>query len=93
MDIREFFELPEEVREDMFKLHRKQKEIRATRESINEERKQLDTREINNQIRCEHTFAESKYEAFEDEYGRFTGDGEYRHYCPDCGKRWTTKKP
>lgn len=88
MDVREFFKLPEDQRDLLANLHRKQKGIRRNRELILDERKQLDTREINNQLQCEHPFAEFKYKAHENEYGNMTGGGVYYYHCEDCGKRW-----
>jgi hypothetical protein len=41
---------------------------------------------------CEHPFATKEYRAFENEFGNFTGGGEYRHHCDDCGFRWSEEK-
>jgi len=92
MDVRDFFNLPEDQRDLLVNLHRKQKTIRHTRANIMEERQRLVTREFNNQNECEHPFAEKTYRARENEFGNLTGGGEYHHYCEDCGKRWTTEK-
>lgn len=89
MNVKDFFDLPEDQRDILVNLHRKQKLIRSSRESILEDRKRLDTRELNNQRECEHPFAESTYKAHENEFGNLTGGGTHHWYCEDCGKRWT----
>ena len=92
MNIKDFFDLPEAQRDLLVQMHRKQKEIRQTKENIDNERRKLQTREINNQMECEHPFSESTYKAHENEFGNYTGGGEYRHRCDDCGKNWSTEK-
>jgi len=92
MNVRDFFDLPEEQRDMLVSLHRKQKLIRSSRDNIMEERAKLATRELNNQRECEHPFAESKYTAHENEFGNLIGSGTRYHWCDDCGKRWTTDR-
>ena len=86
MDVRDFFNLPEDQRDLLVNLHRKQKQIRHTHTSILEERQRLVTREFNNQQECEHPFAEATYT------GHGAGGGIYHYHCQDCGKRWTATK-
>lgn len=92
MNIKEFLDLPEDVREHLFWLHNKQKRIRKERDDIALERKKLDIRSMNNQTECEHPYADKRYEAHENEFGNYTGGGEYRYSCDDCGKIWREKK-
>lgn len=92
MNIKDFFDLPEEQRQLLIDLHTKQKDIRSVKERIDIERLKLATREVNNQMSCEHPFAESTYKAYETEFGNYTGGGEYRHHCDDCGMKWSTEK-
>jgi hypothetical protein len=92
MDIKDFFDLPEAQRDLLVELHRTQKMVRHTKEGIFEERRRLETRELNNQNECQHPFADSKYTAHENEFGNLTGGGTYYYHCEDCGKRWTTDK-
>ena len=92
MNIREFFDLPEDERQVLIDLHNKQKSIRNTRESIDIERRKLTTREANNQTDCDHPFAEKTYKADENEFGNLTGSGRYFYHCEDCGFRWSEKK-
>jgi hypothetical protein len=92
MNVRDFFDLPEEQRDMLVSLHRKQKLIRNSRDNIATERMQLATRELNNQRECEHPFSESTYKANENEFGNLMGSGTYHWYCEDCGKRWTTDR-
>jgi hypothetical protein len=89
MNIKEFFDLPEDQRELLTQLHNKQKKIRADREFIDNERRKLATRELNLQMECEHPFATKVYKAYENEFGNLEGGGEYRYHCEDCGQRWS----
>ncbi len=89
MNIRDFFDLPEEQRQILINLHNKQKMVRHEREQIDIEQRKLKTRELNNQLQCEHPFAEESYKANENEFGNLTGGGEYRYHCDDCGNRWS----
>lgn len=90
MDIREFFDLPIEQRDELFRIHNKQKEIQSRAQSIKLQRDSLSKMETALQEECEHTFAAFSSRIIEDEYGRRTGDSERTHYCPDCDLRWTT---
>lgn len=45
MDIREFFDLPIAQRDELFRVHEKQKSIRAKAEYIKKERHSLDIQE------------------------------------------------
>lgn len=92
MNIQEFFDLPEEQRELLTEMHRKQKEIRSQRLYIETERRKLDTRETNLQMNCEHPFQSKIYKADTDEYGILTGSGTYHFHCPDCDRRWQEHK-
>lgn len=92
MNIKDFFDLPEDHRQILIDLHHSQKMVRMERENIDIERRKLATRELNLQTKCEHPFATEEYRAFENEFGNLTGGGEYRHHCEDCGFRWTTNK-
>ena len=87
MNIREFFDLPEEERQVLIDLHNKQKSIRNTRESIDIERRKLTTREFNNQTECQHPFTSKVFQTF----GASDG-GEYRYRCDDCGFIWYEKE-
>jgi hypothetical protein len=88
MYIREFFDLPIDQREELFKIHIKQKDIRNKAEYIKKERHSLNVQEATLQEACEHPFAKSTTRVVEDEYGRRTGTSESQHYCPDCDKKW-----
>lgn len=90
MDIREFFELPEDVRDEIIRVHNKQSVIRDRARMIKLDRDILNKKEAALQQECEHTFAASTNRVIEDEYGRRTGASENQHYCPDCDLRWTT---
>ena len=90
MDIREFFNLPVEERDELFRVHEKQKSIRARAEYIKKERHSLDKQEAAMQEECEHTFAVTRSKVIEDEYGSRTGVTERTNYCPDCDLRWVT---
>ena len=92
MDIKQFFDLPEEQRQLIIDLHNKQKKIRYTREQIVDEFNKLKTREANNQISCDHPFAVKEYKAHENEFGNLTGGGQYYCHCDDCGFRWVEDK-
>jgi len=92
MNIKEFLDLPEETRDYLLKLDVKRKQIRKTAESIATDRFKLNNRELNNQMQCEHWFADKTYKAHENEFGNYTGGGEYRYHCEDCGKRWSEEK-
>lgn len=90
MDIREFFELTTEQRDELFRVHEKQKSIRNTARMIKLDRDILNKKEAAMQQECEHFFAVVKSRVIEDEYGRRTGASEHEHYCPDCDLRWFT---
>lgn len=92
MNIKDFFDLPEDQRQLLIDLHTKQKGVRFKKEQIDIERRKLSTRELNNQMSCEHPFATKEYKAFENEFGNLMGSGEYRYHCEDCGKRWSEQK-
>jgi transposase-like protein len=92
MNVRDFFDLPDDQREMLIEIHRKQKFVRHEREQIDIERRKLATRELNNQTSCEHPFATKEYKAHENEFGNLTGGGEYRYHCEDCGFRWSENK-
>lgn len=92
MDIREFLDLPFEKRQEMVQMHEKQRKIRETTNNIKEQRRKLDIQEMNTQMICDHFFAIKRYEAFENEFGNYTGGGEYHCYCPDCDRRWREPK-
>lgn len=92
MNIKDFFDLPEDQRELLVEMHRQQKLIRKTRELIDVERRKLSTRELNNQMECKHPFVDKKYRAFENEFGNLTGGGRYHCHCDDCGAMWDELK-
>jgi hypothetical protein len=92
MDIKDFLDLPEEIRNHLLWIETQRRDIRKTVEVITKERKELDYKEMNNQIRCEHWFADKTYKAHENEFGNFTGGGVYHYHCEDCGKRWSEEK-
>ena len=92
MNIKDFFDLPEDQRQFIIDLHNKQKMIRMERESIDNERRRLTTSEFNLQTKCQHPFANEEYKAYENEFGNLTGGGEYHHHCKDCDYRWSTNK-
>ena len=92
MNIKDFFDLPEDQRQLLIDLHTKQKGVRFEKEQIDISRRKLTTRELNNQMLCEHPFATKEYKAFENEFGNLTGGGEYRCHCEDCGFRWSDQK-
>ena len=92
MNIKDFFDLPEDQRQLLIDLHTKQKGVRFKKEQIDIERRKLSTRELKNQMSCEHPFATKEYKAYENEFGNYTGGGEHRYHCEDCGKRWSEQK-
>lgn len=92
MNVKDFFDLPEDQRELLVSMHRKQKHVRSQREHIDIERRKLATMEFNNQTECQHPFASKKYRANENEFGNLTGGGVYSYYCEDCGFRWQEDK-
>ena len=92
MNIKDFFDLPENQRQLLIDLHDKQKSIRFQREMIDNSRRSLNTKEINLQMECEHPFATKEYKAYKNEFGNLTGGGEYQHHCKDCDYRWSTNK-
>ncbi|NBP01229.1 MAG: hypothetical protein EBU90_14030 [Proteobacteria bacterium] len=92
MDIRDFLHLSENEREYLISIHNKSKRIRNDAETIKREEEKLRMRRLNLQLECEHPYKRTKYEAFENEFGNFTGGGEYVHYCPDCDRRWTSQR-
>lgn len=92
MDINQFFELPEDEREALIDAHLHRQYVISVRDGIANERRKLDTRELNNQMNCNHLSATSRYVANENEFGNLTGGGTHHHFCPDCLNRWTTDK-
>lgn len=92
MDIKEFFDLPNDQKELLVSMYQKQRMIRNTRIAIEAELKRLETRRINNQMECDHPFATKKYQAHENEFGNLTGGGYYRYHCEDCDARWQEDK-
>lgn len=92
MDIDDFLNLDDDVRETLIEAHRLRNYIISTRDTIKAERAKLDTREINLQMQCEHPKATSRYVANENEFGNLTGGGTRHHHCTDCGFRWETDK-
>ena len=92
MNIKDFFDLPEDQRQLLIDLHTKQKSVRFEKEQIDISRRKLETREINLRMSCEHPFATREYKAYENEFGNLTGGGEYRYHCDDCGNRWSENK-
>ena len=92
MNIKDFLDLPEDQREYIIEIHNKQKEIRKTRQDIEFMRNKLNTREFNNQLECTHPDVQKTYKAHENEFGNFTGGGEYECFCEDCGKIWREYK-
>ena len=92
INIDEWFELPEEHRDFFVKLHNKQKQIRLDKERIDIELRKLATRKINLQMECEHPFTTKEYKAHENEFGNYTGGGQYYCHCEDCDRRWSEEK-
>ena len=92
MDIKDFFDLPEDARLILVRMEHTRKLVIETRNSIAVERQKLNTRELNNQLRCEHIYCQKTYKAHENEFGNYTGGGVYHYHCDDCGKRWTEEK-
>ena len=89
MNVTEFLELDEDLRNRLINMHRTQKRIREALADIKEERKRLHTHELNLQLECIHPSAEEKHLCREDDYGRRMSGTEYIAYkCPDCGKSW-----
>lgn len=89
MNVEDFLNLPEETREYLTAVHRKRNDIKRTRETIEDERRKLDVRDLNNQTRCDHPLKHTRYVANENEFGNLTGGGTNHYYCPDCGFRWS----
>lgn len=90
MNINEFLELDESVRNELIQSHRTQKRIRDALKDINEERQRLYTHELNLQMECTHPSVISKHLCDEDDYGRRIPNTAYTdNRCPDCGKSWT----
>ena len=92
MDIKDFYKLSEEERKEIVRVERTQSMVRITRDQIARGRLELEQEEKNNQERCSHPAATSTYKANENEFGNLTGGGEYRWFCSDCNKRWTSNK-
>jgi hypothetical protein len=92
MNIDDFLNLDEDVRETLIEAHRLRNYIISSRDAIKAERAKLDTREFNLQMQCNHPMATSRYVAHENEFGNLTGGGTRNHYCPDCGSRWETNE-
>ena len=93
MNIQEFFDLPENVRDELLRQHQKRKKIRASYEDILREEQKLNIRKTNLQNECEHPHKTHKYVAHENEYGNYTGGGTYYYKCPDCGLNWHSDIP
>ena len=89
MNTEEFLNLPEKERDYIIAIHNKQKKVRMARDQIKEERAQMETRELNNQMYCDHPARKERYVAHENEFGNLTGGGIYHYYCEDCGHRWS----
>jgi hypothetical protein len=92
MYVTDYLKLTEEEKQAIVAAITKQKQVRHARDEIAGERQKLKTREINNQLRCDHPMATSQYVANENEFGNLTGGGTYYHTCPDCGMTWSTNK-
>ena len=90
MNLEDFLKLDESDKAVIIETYTNQKRIRNTRDEIQRERKKLSTRELNNQLECDHTDKQTKYHPHENEFGNLTGGGMYYHFCPDCNFRWGT---
>ena len=89
MDLKEFLDLPQEVREELVRIHNKQSYIRTEREGIMLAEKKLEIRKINLQNECEHPNVTKTAKA---DTGNFCPQDDsywYEFRCPDCGKFWT----
>jgi hypothetical protein len=89
MTIDDFLNLPDEDKALFIDAFNKQKHIRNTRDGIAAERQKLATRELNNQLSCDHPNRKSTYVANENEFGNLTGGGTTYYHCPDCNSRWS----
>ncbi len=91
MNIQEFMDLPENIREELTRRHEKVKYIRKAMDRIKCDERALRTRKLNLQLECEHPYKITKYQAHENEFGNYIGGGEYTHKCPDCESYWTSQ--
>lgn len=91
MNIKEFMDLPENIREELTRRHEKVKRVRKEIDHIKRDERALRTRKLNLQLECEHPYKITNYQAYENEFGNFTGGGEYTHKCPDCEMYWTNQ--
>lgn len=88
----DYLKLSETEQQAIVNVIQKQRLIRKRRDEIAEARQSLSTRNINNQLECDHPLAKSRYVANENEFGNLTGGGTYYHTCPDCDAYWSTDK-
>ena len=88
MDIKEFLDLPESVKEEIVRIHNTQKQIREERERIELEEKKIQTRKLNLQTGCEHPSAIKIPKADTGNWCKADDSYWYECSCPDCGRRW-----
>lgn len=89
MDVNQFFELSEEEREALVQMHQNRKIIRSSYQAIRDEQKQLDTRMLNNQMRCEHPAVIKHHQSDTGNWSKADDMYWTDFECPDCGKRWS----
>lgn len=89
MDIKEFLDLSEIEREELIRVHDKQKRIRAEREDIMLAEKKLEIRKINMQNECEHPNVTKTAKADTGNWCPQDDSYWYEFRCPDCSKFWT----
>ena len=83
-----FLDLPLGQREELVRLHEKQKQIHSDWMQLKDAEKKLVTRKLNLQLNCEHPFASREPKA---DTGNWCKDDDKYWYdckCPDCGKVW-----
>lgn len=88
MDVKQFLDLPEDQREELVRLHEKQKYIHGEWEQIKYAEQKLNTRKLNLQLECEHPFASRTAKADTGNWCKQDDQYWYDCKCPDCGKVW-----
>lgn len=86
--IKDFLEIPSEVREQLIYHHQKQQEIRKKYEEIDRIQKRLERDIIQLHIDCDHPMRTEKIVSVENEFGNYDGKSVTKYYCPDCRMLW-----
>ena len=88
MNYREFLDLPEDVRDDLIKTYRNQREIRSYRLELESDMDLIRERMVINQKNCKHPMVEKTNRSDTGNYDPGCDSYWKDCYCPDCGKRW-----